>query len=167
MSPEQEPLQLRDIHLPAPPELWPPAPGWWIAGLLTLALLTAVALLAARVVARRAYRRRILAQLEALPAKYGDDAARLAAEVSMLLRRLALKRYPRTQVAGLSGPGWLEFLDRHAAGNRPRRRRPPPETREFRDGPGRVLDDAPYAPRPQVDQGALLSLARRWIRSNL
>ena len=48
--------QLRDIHSAAPVSWWPPAPGWWVLGLLLLVLL---AWLGRRVVAHyRVHQRR-------------------------------------------------------------------------------------------------------------
>ena len=48
--------QLRDIHTAAPVPWWPPAPGWWILGLLLLVLLV---WLGRRILARyRVYQRR-------------------------------------------------------------------------------------------------------------
>ncbi|MGD2138441.1 MAG: DUF4381 family protein, partial [Gammaproteobacteria bacterium] len=40
MSVADDPLAaLRPLHPPAPVEWWPPAPGWWVLGVLLLALL--------------------------------------------------------------------------------------------------------------------------------
>ena len=35
-------LVLRDVHVPAAPSMWPPAPGWW---LLAAAALTVIAVI--------------------------------------------------------------------------------------------------------------------------
>ena len=76
------------------------------------------------------------------------------AEVSTLLKRVALARYPRTDVASLTGQGWLDFLDRNGGAGR------------FADGPGKVLAEGPYAPAPTFDAEALLALTGDWIRRN-
>ncbi len=148
-------LQLRDIHLPPTPDPWPPAPGWWLLAALLLILVTWIGLVAARRLRRRRRRRRILALLREFDRTLGPDQdARFAAEVSALLRRLALTRYPREQVAGLTGEEWLAFLDRHGGDGR------------FRQGPGRALIEAPYAPAGRIDRQALLELAESWILHN-
>ncbi len=151
-----QPLPLKDIHLPPSPPWWPPAPGWWVlAGVVfVLALWAGGRWLRHR--RRLKWRRAVLAELEALRREYvpGDGAA-YAENVSALLRRVALARYRRDEVAALSGDAWLAFLDRHGGGD------------AFRRGPGRVLGDALYRPRLEVDPDALTQVARDWIEKNL
>ncbi len=150
-------LDLRDIHGAPPPEFWPPAPGWWVLGVLVIAALTVVTVWLYRRYRMYRQRQRVLAELEQLKAL---DASRQAAEfttaVSTLLRRVALMRYARQRVAPLSGVEWLHFLDETGGGG------------EFSTGAGRVLAYGSYAPQPQdvaVDQ--LLILVRSWIKKNL
>lgn len=159
---------LRDWHLPEPVAWWPPAPGWWlVAGLALAALVLGWALWRRRRrqgAAVRAALSRLAALTQALHT--GGDQRRFAAEVSQLLRRLALIRYPRERVAGLTGSAWLAFLDTTGGGD------------GFTRGPGRVLADRPYrapgdpAPRSgdpaltaQLDPVAVTDLAARWIRA--
>lgn len=159
---------LRDWHLPDPVSWWPPAPGWW----LVAALLLGACLLMLRWWFRRhrtaAPARAALAELERLRARAaveGDERG-FAAAVSALLRRLALVRYPRDQVAGLTGTDWLAFLDRTGGGER------------FSTGPGRILgellyrapdrlqDGRPHASAAAMDAPALAQLAGDWIRAH-
>ena len=146
-------LPLRDIHAPAPPDIWPPAPGWWVLAGVVLVLLALGGWWLYRRYRLAQRRRRILDQLAALPGR--ATGALLAAEVSALLKRVALARYPRTEVASLTGTPWLELLDRTGGGGR------------FARGPGRALAEGPYAPAPDFDADALLALAGDWIRRNL
>ncbi len=153
-------LDLRDIHLPGAPPVWPPAPGWWLLGALLLAGLAAAAVrLRDR---RRAWRRRerIMAELDGLlqPPQPGPAAGcgpELLGGVSALLKRAALSRFPRTEVASLTGPDWLAFLDRTGGAG------------GFVAGPGRVLESGAYAPEQDCDATAVVELARRWLRHNL
>jgi hypothetical protein len=151
---------LRDWHFPEPVSWWPPAPGWW--------LLTAVFLLLAVWLARRLVRRhrqgaparRALLELSALRAGLAasGDTRAYAAGLSGLLRRLALARFPRDQVAGLIGQAWLDFLDATGGG------------KGFRQGPGQALaglafdGDVGDVGRPDPD--ALAELVATWIRAN-
>ena len=38
-------LVLRDVHVPAAPSLWPPAPGWWLVAAAVLAIIAIIWLL--------------------------------------------------------------------------------------------------------------------------
>lgn len=147
-------LDLRDIQAAALPEFWPPAPGWWLlAGLLLVALvLLGRYLLKQR--RQRRLRRRLYAELDALD---GHSPAEVATGVSMLLRRVALMRYERNQVASLTGRDWLAFLDARGGNG------------EFVDGVGTVLATAPYAAHDltNANSAALIDLARQWIKRNL
>jgi hypothetical protein len=147
-------LDLRDIHLPEQPGLWPPAPGWWLLALLLIVAMIMAGARGLRLWRRLRRRRAILAELEQLQTDREPGPA-LAAAVSTMLKRVALSRYPRVEVAPLSGEDWLRFLDRTGGGGR------------FAEGPGRALADAPYAPATAgVDVGGLLAAARDWVRRN-
>lgn len=152
MSPG-EALDLRDIHLPPEPGLWPPASGWWLLALLVVTLLGWLALRLRRYLLRRRLQQQVLAELAALTGN--GDLAGAAADVSALLKRVALARFPRQEVASLTGEPWLAFLDRTGGEGR------------FRFGPGRPLAEAPYAREGGLALSPLLALAREWVRHNL
>jgi hypothetical protein len=147
-------LELRDIHLPAEPHSWPPAPGWWLLLALIITAAAAVAVLGWRHWRRARRRRRILSELDRIGAE--RTGSTLVAGVAALLKRSALMTHPDADVAALTGDAWLGFLDRTGGEGR------------FSDGPGRVLAAGPYAPTTEgLDDQALLALARRWLRKNL
>jgi hypothetical protein len=93
---------LRDIVVPEPPPLWPPAPGVWVLLAVVLAVVTAIVLWWFRARARNAYRRAGLALLK---------DARSVREVNVILKRVALAVFPRPEVAPLYGDDWAAFLD--------------------------------------------------------
>lgn len=145
-------LPLRDIHLPDSVSWWPPAPGWWVL----LALLICACLIMRywrRNRGRRNLRQLALQELDRIENRFGQqDNERQALEnLSVLLRRIAVSRYPREQVASLTGDRWLQFLDSVTG------------TDEFSRGPGRALADAPYNPALHADIPDLIDLSRRWI----
>jgi hypothetical protein len=143
--------QLRDIHVPAPVSWWPPAPGWW-ALLVVLLIAIGLGYMLYRRRRRNLWRGGALAELARL-----RDAApeRQLREVSVLLRRVAISRFPRHDVAALTGEAWLAFLDRTLG-----------DGAAFQSGVGRVLLSAPYinTAEVEVDAAALLILCERWIK---
>jgi hypothetical protein len=153
---------LRDWHLPDPVSWWPPAPGWWLVAALALVALLLAGRWWRRHRRRGAAVRAALGELRALRVQLaaGLDPQGFAAAISVLLRRLALTRFPREQVAGLSGASWLAFLAATGGGE------------GFSQGPGRVLAQSPYrnpaaaTPDAVADPAALADLAERWIRAN-
>lgn len=106
---------LRDIHLPDPISLWPLAPGWWLA----LAGLVAIALAALFIRQRRQLspRRAALHELHELDRQYSEsgDGPTLARGLSALLRRFALLKGERSEVATLHGEARAEFLGSEAS----------------------------------------------------
>ena len=151
-QPAIEQLDLRDIHVPVAPSAWPPASGWWLLALLVLVALVLLGRRGWRHWRRVRRRERILRELNDL---HGQPCGpRLIGGVSALLKRVALSRFPRLDVAALTGSDWLAFLDRTGGDG------------GFQRGVGRVLAEGPYAPAPECDADALLTLARTWLRRN-
>jgi len=150
-------LALRDIHLPDAISWWPPAPGWWILfGVLVLGLLLFYFW--------RNYQRSLrikkaaLAEFENIRATYqhNSNLALLARSISTLLRRICLSYYPHTNVPGMTGNQWLDFLDNTA------------DTKGFQTDSGKILATAPYLPArkcPGFDAEALLVLSETWIQA--
>lgn len=153
----QDPLaELRDIHLPAPPELWPPAPGWWILVAVAALGICYLIYLVIRHWRRNAYRREAAAELQRVFSQHQGQPQQLLAATNELLKRVALTRFPRDSVANLSGESWVAFLDSTSSSH------------DFSMGPGQVLIDGPYA---NVDtltfsEPELLEVARNWINKH-
>lgn len=141
-------VQLLDMLIPpaepAPISMWPQTQGWIWLGLGMLALCIWA------VVVRVSYRRRTAYQRAALRELQNchDDPVMVAD----ILRRTALAAYPRSDVAGLVGKEWLDFLDRSYAGT------------EFLNGIGQVVARAPYAKDAPPVTG-LAKLAEAWVRA--
>ena len=147
---------LRDIHLPLEPGFWPPAPGLWIATLLVLLTGVALALWRRGTARRRRPQREALGALAALrdALAQGERPHRIVADSTSLLRRVALSRYPRARVAGLTGPAWVEFLNAHGGGP------------QLTAGEAELLVTAPYAPGSDAGEAAdVIGLCERWIRA--
>jgi len=157
MAPSMDPLaDLRGYHLPDPVSWWPPAPGWWLLAILGLVLITVTVFWLVRRYRRGAAARAARAELGALCDEFASrgDPTAFARGLSRLLRRFALVSFPLGRVAGLIGDDWLAFLDTHGGDGR------------FRDGPGRLLIEAPYRPAADLPVDALADLARDWIARN-
>jgi len=150
--------QLHDIHLPARISWWPPAPGWCL--LLAIVLLAAVVLYAVHRLRNRNHWRRFalmeLTRLREQNAAQHFAPRAVVSELSILLRRVAISRFPREEVAGLNGDAWLVFLDRGLG-----------ENAVFQSDAGRLLTSIPYRPEMAIDSStlsAVFALAERWLR---
>jgi hypothetical protein len=141
--------QLKDIHLPKPIGFWPLAYGWYVLAVLVFVLLLAL------VLGLRQHRRNARPKKEALHllANYQEQYEQkhhttlACAQISQLLKRVALAYYPRDEVAGLHGEAWLSFLNQEAV-----------------DLDFKPLEDLPYKPESSVDLQPLFKSARRWIQ---
>ena len=146
MTPDSLTNRLHDIHELDPAGIWPLATGWWL-------LLAAVVLLLLlylglrrwrpdwqRYLPRYGWTRDAARELTALRDQVGHtDVKTLAAQLSELLRRIAIARCGRERCAGLHGEPWLAWLTDHD-----------PDGFDWRDR-GRLLLDMPYAPPGELD----------------
>lgn len=140
--------QLHDIHLPEPVSWWPLAIGWWLL-LLLLMVAAVVGYWRYRRHQRLQWRRDALAELRQLQQQQLSPKERVI-ELSKLLRRVAITRFPRDEAASLTGDKWLAFLDQQM------------KEPGFQKS-GRILITAPYSNLVDVDLGELVALCERWI----
>lgn len=152
MNPET--LPINDIHLPASVGWWPLAPGWWV---LVCLMLVVIALLVwywnkSPRLPRQGVLDTALRELDRLPKQYAKDSKILLRELSVLLRRVAISRYGREKVAGLTGAAWVDFLDKQAGKTL------------FKGRFEAVLTELPYRPETQVETAALMQAIREWIK---
>ena len=142
--------QLHDIHSPPFISLWPPAIGWWIIALL-ITLITAWYYYKYYFITHK-IRRIALQKFKRLQQLHYKNQNQLIIELSILIRRVALAKFPQHQVAKLNGNTWLQFLDK--TGN----------TKEFTQGLGQTLSVAPYQKSPEIEIDRLMLIIEKWIR---
>jgi len=154
----QEALQLRDIHFPGSPDLWPLALGWWLLLTVILFFLFWLAMEARQHIRKKKHNQILFEKFEVLAKKLRkqpDNA--VLAEINILLRQLAITHYPRAEIASLTGGDWLHFLDKSG------------KTQGFSRGAGRILMDAPYRSDNlrNLNTEEFIPLIRGWIKNNL
>lgn len=153
-------LGLRDLHLPAAISWWPPASGWWLLLGISILLCYGIGIWLQRRWRRQRARRAAQRALQQYCQEFAEnrDAQQLIQRLSILLKRVALSYFPRSEVASLHGHAWLQFLDRAFDGS--------PQAHAFTRGVGRVLATAPYRPKPQIDGDALCQLCALWLQAS-
>lgn len=129
--------QLMDIRGLDPISWWPLAPGWWMSALLLVALLILLFMLI-RYLFRYppgSWRWEAQAALrELLRQRHQLSQKAVAAQLSELLRRIAIARFGRERIASISGSEWLAWLQQTD-----------PNGFDW-SGRGGILLDLPYAP---------------------
>jgi hypothetical protein len=157
VDPSGDPLAaLRDIHLPAPIETWPPAIGWWLLAVIGVIACIAIIYALRRYWRANQYRREAIAQLRQLREQHADTASDYLYHYTILLKRVALTHYPRAKVAALTGEAWVAFLDETCG------------SREFSMGAGQMLVQGQYQAAEHLDEeidiDALHKLGEYWIK---
>jgi len=142
-------LPLRDIHMPAPIGLWPPAVGWWI---LVAFVLAAAALYGVHYYRARHKRAALRAMTRVRTAlEQGAEPVACLQFLSTILRRFAMtavaRGAPEPDVAGLIGERWLKYLDGRW------------DRTDFTAGLGKRLVVAPYARPNSIERGTAIELA--------
>ena len=145
-------LPLKDIHLPAAIDWFPPAIGWWCVAIFIPLILYAAIQYYRRYTRQTALKtaNTLFITIQHSPV---SNAQKLRA-VSQLLRRVAMSLSTRQQVASLTGESWLAFLDSSLQNN------------GFSQGCGRALLDAPYRDTNPSDAqlAEILQLCNQWLR---
>lgn len=157
MNPDNPLENLRDIHLPNAITDWPPALGWWILGSLLLLLLAWGMWKIGMRYQQRHLQRMALSSYLQIEQQYlnHQNSLRLIKQYSNLLRRVAMARFSRPQVASLTGKAWLNFLDQSAG------------MKVFRTDVGQLLLTAPFqkADTEFKQLSALTSAIKQWIET--
>ncbi len=151
------PLQgLHDIHLPTNPGFWPLPPGWWIVLGVIILFCIVITIWWWR---KHCWKQYILTQVEAEINKPDTNLSQQLAGLSAIVRRVALRRYPREQVATLHGQNWLDFLQKNS------------KSRHFDRNILQPLADSIYQLKPGTalltKEDPLVQFIIKWIQENL
>ncbi len=147
--------QLRDIHLPADPSWWPPAPGWWLLALVAIAGLVYLVHLGRLAWRRRRPLKAARHLYAAIHTEYAQGTltdADYLHRTNELLKRLVIHGLGNAGARSANDTRWLELLDGLAG------------TREFSSGPGVALGNQRFGPRPCAEVDALHALVEKFLR---
>ena len=146
---------LKDIHLPPPPSIWPLAIGWWLViGAIVICIIIIIGIGVYRYKTRT--KRAALAELKQFNQKFAksSDYRLLAKETSIFLRRLALSISAKN--GAVCGENWLELLDSLSPAQ--------PFSTNYRE----IISEYPYKKEcPPFDYSPLLTDIRGIIRRQL
>jgi hypothetical protein len=114
----QDPLtQLRDIHLPDPISIWPPAIGWWLLMAIIIVLAIAIRWAIKRHLVYKKRQLMINHELANVLADYkrkGNFQVYIQA-LSELLKRAAISLRNDSHVAAYSGEQWQQYIKQYTS----------------------------------------------------
>jgi len=144
--------QLRDLHFPEPPSIWPLAYGWNMTMLLITIVLGYILYKIVKKWIRFRAKRIAIKKIDILKSNASTESNVIQiATLSILLRRVGLAYFNREKIAGLTGINWLEFLDETG------------DTDEFTKGVGKLLITAPYQKHVNHDLSELMDIVKHWV----
>ncbi len=153
MAKEDALAQLRDIHLPDPITWWPLAPGWYVLMCLMFIFALFIAYLDHRRRVHARAKNQALELLQVYKQQYEkeNNTQMTSARISELLRRVALVYYPRSEVASINGPAWIDFLNKTSKGI------------DFKPVQTMLLE-SPFKPSEQINIKPLITRSEQWIK---
>ncbi|MCC2624555.1 MAG: hypothetical protein K0R14_428 [Burkholderiales bacterium] len=116
--------QLKNIHQPNGVSIFPLAPGWYI---LTVLIICIVGGLLWWIFIKNKQKRYKLQIYSLLTDIQSSNSAEMLSDASILIKRVAIMKFPQEAVHTLFGDQWLEFLDKTG------------KTNEFTNGVGRQI----------------------------
>ena len=151
MEPQQ--LSLRDIHLPTSLGWWPPALGWWLLAILIPLLCILIVWFYKYITRKTAVKTALKLLANIMQDSSLDDQDKLA-QLSILMRRVAISISPRAKTASLTGEAWLNYLD-SSINDTP-----------FTQGAGKSLAFDQYKKTSTaLDIPQLISICENWIKA--
>lgn len=137
--------ELHDIQEPTQISAWPPAPGWWILGLVLILSLVWLAVRGRHRIALLAWQWHWLRRLPSPVTEPGYFS-----RLNRTLKDAAQKRWPAQHPLTLSGDAWIGFLQARA-----------PDL-----DPAQIagLVRSGLLPEPEMEAELADHLARQWIR---
>lgn len=153
--------KLADIAVPPEVSLAPQTWGWVALLMVVVALFVFALLRWRRKHEANRYRREALAELDHIESQFGEEAGYAEAVTALpaLLKRVALAAWPRSDVASLSGAGWVAFLRLNTGG------------KVLPDEAAKVLDDMEYRSHTEIpmtadEARAFAKAVRGWIEGH-
>jgi hypothetical protein len=144
--------QLRDIHLPPVPSIFPLAPAWYAVIIVLILTLGAITYSLWKILQRKRQFKEINQLINQIEHQYhNQESDDTLAQLSIVLKRVAILRLGKHKPHALFGQQWLNFLDQH--GN----------TSAFSTGVGQILENV-YQKQAIINPDDLFHLVRQWIR---
>ena len=148
--------QLRDIHEPLAPGIWPLAPGWWILGVLVFVAFAVLVWLAVRELNRRRPYTGLKSKVRTLNKLRLEDELtpiQYATAINLAYKELLVTIEERSEASRLHGSDWLDYLSERF------------NDVDFNSGAGRSLGAARYLPGSFSDEGLTELVDRTLLRA--